>query len=120
MKAGHNQIEVAKIAGIYTPTISNELRHNCCLKDYRPKQPRQLATNYPRLKVRSRITQKDWSPGQINLWPTVANTLLSAMSGCHPPGQAQSSSSYVARSNARRDRGYECCGQTPTKIPIMN
>ncbi|MCU7916963.1 MAG: hypothetical protein KZQ95_01230 [Candidatus Thiodiazotropha sp. (ex Epidulcina cf. delphinae)] len=116
MKAGHNQIEVAKIVGIYNLTISNELRHNCGLKDYRPKQARQLATNHPRLKARSRITQEDWSPEQINLWLTVADTLLSAMSGYHSPGQAQCG----ARSNTRRDQGYECCGQAPTKIPIMN
>lgn len=79
LKAGHNQSEIAMMLGCHKSTISRELRRNCGLRGYRPKQADQLAMNRRAEKVKPRIQpehwalveqllRQDWSPEQISLW----------------------------------------------------
>ncbi|OOZ38458.1 IS30 family transposase [Solemya elarraichensis gill symbiont] len=78
-KADHNQSEIADIVGVHKSTISRELRRNCGLRGYRPKQAHQLTSNRRQVKVYARISLEDWclidqllreewSPEQISLW----------------------------------------------------
>jgi IS30 family transposase len=78
LKAGHNQTDIAHLIKVHKSTISRELRRNCGLRGYRPKQAHQFALNR-RKKARYRIeasiwiliealTRQDWSPEQVSDW----------------------------------------------------
>jgi len=79
MKAGLNQTEIAAILGVHKSTISRELRRNCGLKGYRPKQAHQFCLQrrsqkaIPRIEpsvwaIIERLLHEDWSPQQISVW----------------------------------------------------
>lgn len=79
MKAGHSQSEIADILGRHKSTISRELRRNCGLRGYRPKQAHCLSVERRQSKARCRIAndhwtlverllREDWSPEQVSLW----------------------------------------------------
>ena len=78
MKAGHNQSEIAHLINVHKSMISRELRRNCGMKGYRPKQAHQFTLNR-RKKAKCRIKgstwtmietllRKDWSPEQVPGW----------------------------------------------------
>jgi len=60
MKAGHMQVEIARLIGVNKSTISRELRRNHGLRGYRPKQAHRLAVERRQLKVRPQITEQEW------------------------------------------------------------
>ena len=79
MKAEHNQTEIAEILGVHKSTISRELRRNCGLRGYRPKQAHSLAMESQNNRATARISnstwssverllREDWSPEQISCW----------------------------------------------------
>jgi IS30 family transposase len=78
LKIGHNGTEIARVLGSHKSTISRELRRNCGLRGYRPKQAHILALSrrYHRqvriqLETWKMIEDKvklDWSPEQISGW----------------------------------------------------
>jgi len=79
MKAGHNQSEIAALIGVHKSTISRELRRNCGLRGYRPRQAqllrqaRRQACYQARLPARlwRRVEHwlgEQWSPEQISAW----------------------------------------------------
>lgn len=79
MKAGHDKSEIAKILGRNKSTICREVRRNCGLRGYRPKQAQRLAEERRQAKVQPRIgaevwvlveqmLREDWSPEQISIW----------------------------------------------------
>ncbi|MDE0906106.1 MAG: helix-turn-helix domain-containing protein [SAR324 cluster bacterium] len=43
MKAGHSQSGIAALLKLHKSTISREVRRNCGLHGYRPKQAQRLA-----------------------------------------------------------------------------
>jgi IS30 family transposase len=59
-KAGHMQVEIARLIGVDKSTISRELRRNHGLRGYRPKQAHRLAVERRQAKVRPRITEQEW------------------------------------------------------------
>jgi len=59
-KAGHMQVEIARLIGVNKSTISRELRRNHGLRGYRPKQAHRLAVERRQTKARPRITERDW------------------------------------------------------------
>ncbi len=59
-KAGHMQVEIARLIGVDKSTISRELRRNHGLRGYRPKQAHRLAIERRQTKVRPRITEQEW------------------------------------------------------------
>jgi len=81
MKAGHNQTEIAEILGRHKSTVSRELRCNCGLCGYRPKQAHRLSVERRQSKSQPSIAtthwgrvehllREDWNPEQISLWLT--------------------------------------------------
>ena len=79
MKAEHNQIQIAQIMGRNRSTISRELRRNCGLRGYRPKQAQGFSDGRRQAKVPprfsgthwvlvERLLREEWSPEQISLW----------------------------------------------------
>jgi len=75
-KAGHFQIDIARLVGVDKSTISRELRRNHGLRGYRPIQAHRLALERRQDKVRTSITlghwqriesliRKEWSPEEI-------------------------------------------------------
>ncbi len=87
MKAGRSQTETAMVLGIHKSTVSRELRRNCGLRGYRPRQAQQLAQGRRLDKAQPRITlghweqvetllREDWSPEQISLWLAQEKHLL--------------------------------------------
>ena len=59
-KAGHMQVEIARLIGVNKSTISRELRRNHGLRGYRPKQAHRLAVERRQAKVSPRITEREW------------------------------------------------------------
>jgi len=59
-KAGHMQVEIARLIGVDKSTISRELRRNRGLRGYRPKQAHRLSVERNQAKVRPRITEQEW------------------------------------------------------------
>jgi len=51
-KAGHMQVEIARLIGVDKSTISRELRRNHGMRGYRPKQAHRLAVERRQEKVR--------------------------------------------------------------------
>lgn len=79
MKAGLRQTEIAPIVGVHKSTISREVRRNCGLRGYRPKQAHRFAeirragAVQPRISsgtwtMVKRFLRNDWSPEQISAW----------------------------------------------------
>jgi len=79
MKAGHNQMEIARVLGVHKSTISRECRRNRGLRGYRPAQAHRLALSRRAGRFHRRIDadtwalvdellREDWSPEQISLW----------------------------------------------------
>jgi len=78
LKIGHTQTEISKVIGSHKSTICREMRRNCGLRGYRPKQAHFKALNRHR-HGHVRILQEtwelieaklclDWSPEQISGW----------------------------------------------------
>jgi IS30 family transposase len=63
MKAGHSQSEIAAVLGRSKSTISRELRRNCGLRGYRPKQAQRLAQERRQAKVKPRLNTAVWVSG---------------------------------------------------------
>ena len=59
-KAGHMQVEIARLIGVHKSTISREFRRNHGMRGYRPKQAHRLAIERRQEKVRPRITEQEW------------------------------------------------------------
>lgn len=59
-RAGHSQVEIANIVERSPGTISRELRRNCGLRGYRPRQAQGLAVARRYASVKARIDQKTW------------------------------------------------------------
>jgi len=59
-KAGHMQVEIARLIGVHKSTISREFRRNHGMRGYRPKQAHRLAVERRQEKVRPRITEQEW------------------------------------------------------------
>jgi len=55
-KAGHMQLEIARLIGVDKSTVSRELSRNKGQREYRPKQAHRLALKRRQQKVRSFIT----------------------------------------------------------------
>lgn len=79
MKADHTQTEIAEILGVHKSTISRELRRNCGLRGYRPKQAHGLAMDRQANRATAHLSdstwplvdsllREDWSPEQISCW----------------------------------------------------
>jgi len=79
LKTEHSQNEIAIVLGVNKSTISRELRRNCGMRGYRPKQAHRLAMKRRRDAVQNRIPveswawiddklRQDWSPEQISGW----------------------------------------------------
>ena len=75
-KAGHFQVEIAKLIGVNKSTVSRELRRNHGRRGYRPNQAHRLALERRVNKVITFITaeqwqrielllKKEWSPEEI-------------------------------------------------------
>lgn len=75
-KAEYSQTEIADLMQRNKLTISRELRRNCSLRNYRPKQAHALALTRHLNKARSRfgdavwrqvavLVRQQWSPEQI-------------------------------------------------------
>lgn len=60
MKEGHNHTAIARNLGVHKATIGRELARNTGGRGYRPKQADQLAQQRKQLRVRPRITPKQW------------------------------------------------------------
>lgn len=77
MKAGHNQIEIARILGRHSSTISRELGGCSVSKGYRPMQAQEMFAhrseglrNTPRVEpqlmpIAAHFLRPDWSPIQV-------------------------------------------------------
>ena len=78
LKMGHNQTEISEVIGSHKSTISRELRRNCGLRGYRPKQAhfkalsrhnhgpaRIFRETWEMIAAKLRL---DWSPEQISGW----------------------------------------------------
>lgn len=59
-KAGHMQVEIARLIGVHKSTISRELSRNKGLRGYRPKQAHRRALDRRQEKVRESITADEW------------------------------------------------------------
>jgi len=59
-KAGHTQVDIAKLIGVDKSTISRELSRNKGQRGYRPRQAHRLALERRQQKVRSFITTDEW------------------------------------------------------------
>jgi len=92
MKAGLDQTQTAHVLGVHKSTISRELRWNCGLRVYRPKQAGQFAEPRRQRKAQPRLTtehraldeqlfRQDWSPEQFSLWLRQEKHLLISHAG---------------------------------------
>lgn len=78
LKAGHNQTEIAHLIDVHKSTVSREIRRNCGLRGYRPKQAHRLALGRrkktwrriqaPTWALVESLIRKDWSPEQVSGW----------------------------------------------------
>jgi len=59
-KAGHMQVDIARLIGVHKSTISREFRRNHGMRGYRPKQAHHLALERRQEKVRPRIAELEW------------------------------------------------------------
>lgn len=59
-KAGHMQVEIARVVGVHKSTISRELSRNTGLRSYRPKQAHRIAMERRQAKTKPRITPEEW------------------------------------------------------------
>lgn len=59
-KAGHLQVEIARVVGVNKSTISRELSRNTGLRSYRPKQAQRFAMERRQAKAKPRISQEEW------------------------------------------------------------
>jgi len=59
-KAGHYQVDIARLIGVHKSTISRELRRNHGLRGYRPIQAHRLALERKQEKVKVSITPEQW------------------------------------------------------------
>ncbi len=86
LKAEHKQTEIAQVLGVHKSTISRELRRNCGLRGYRPKQAQRLTDHRHKEKAQPRIAnetwnwverllREEWSPEQISGWLAVEKAL---------------------------------------------
>ena len=66
-KAGHLQVEIARVIGVNKSTISRELSRNTGLRGYRPKQAHRLALERRREKVKPRISHEEWQRIEVLL-----------------------------------------------------
>ena len=60
MKADHTQTEIAEILGVHKSTISRELRRNCGLRGYRPKQAHGLAMDRQANRATAHLSDSTW------------------------------------------------------------
>lgn len=78
-KSGYTQTEMAQELGVHKSTISRELKRNCGLRGYHPKQAQRMTEARRSHQYRARIDdhtwnwverllQEDWSPQQISSW----------------------------------------------------
>jgi transposase, IS30 family len=78
LKMDHNRTEIAEVIGAHKSTVSRELRRNCGLRGYRPKQAHHKALNrrnHSQVRIMPDIWELidtkirlDWSPEQISGW----------------------------------------------------
>lgn len=79
LNTGHPYSEIADVVGVHTSTISREVRRNCGLRGYRPRQAHRLTLARRQTKARQRIATEtwhlverllgeQWSPEQISGW----------------------------------------------------
>ena len=61
LKTGHAQTKIATVIGVHKSTISREVRRNCGMRGYRPKQAQRYAEKRRRNKVTKRITAETWA-----------------------------------------------------------
>lgn len=59
-KAGHMQVEIARLIGVDKSTISRELPRDKGQRGYRPKQTHRLALERRQTKVKQSITTEEW------------------------------------------------------------
>ena len=59
-KAGHMQVEIARLIGVDKSTISRELSRNKGQRGYRPKQAHRLALERRQTKVKQSIMDEEW------------------------------------------------------------
>ncbi len=90
-KAGHMQVEIARLIGVDKSTISRELSRNKGQRGYRPKQAHRLALEERRQqKVKSSISadewlrieallRQEWSPEEVEHTSVWKEDVLSAM-----------------------------------------
>ena len=77
-KMEHSQPEIADCIGVHKSTISRELRRNCGLRGYRPKQAHEKALTRrkggswripkPAWQLVEEKLRLDWSPEQVSNW----------------------------------------------------
>ena len=78
LKMGHNRTEIAEVIEAHKSTVSRELRRNCGLRGYRPKQAHCKALNrqnHSQARIMPEIWQLieaklrlEWSPEQVSGW----------------------------------------------------
>lgn len=66
-KAGHLQVEIARVIGVNKSTISRELSRNTGLRSYRPKQAHRFAMERRQAKAKPRITSEEWQRIEVLL-----------------------------------------------------
>lgn len=75
-KAGHKQVDIAKVIGTHPSTVSRELDRNRGQRGYRPKQAQRFADNRRHAsnkrigettwKLVEELIRRDWSPEQVS------------------------------------------------------
>lgn len=136
MKAGHNQTETAEIVGVHKSMVSRELRCNCGLKGYRPKQTHELALNRRINKAALRITleqwvlvecllRDDWSPERISLLLMQENSLSISHEWIYlyiiqdkPHGGDLHHHLLCQKPRKKRCLTYDHCDQLPNRASI--
>jgi len=79
LQAGHPQSGIATVLKQDKSTISREVRRNCGLRGYRPKQAQRLALAHREAKAKPRVAPgtwerveslpcEEWSPEQVSGW----------------------------------------------------
>ena len=79
LQAGHPQSGIATVLKRDKSTISREVRRNCGLRGYRPKQAQRLALAGREAKAKPRVAPgtwerveslpcEEWSPEQVSGW----------------------------------------------------
>ena len=83
MKADHTQTEIAEILGVHKSTISRELRRNCGLRGYRPKQAHGLAMDRQANRATAHLSDSTWplvvQPSSRRLEPGTNQLLAQAV-----------------------------------------